>query len=145
MTSTEPHAPRGTAGRGTQPGSRAVRWPRRSCNTRCCTKCWTQSLLGLRQMYYATFGTSLNIPEKDIWNLDTYDVVVFLRYRSSTISGVQRYRRFDLRYRSSKLNIIALRYHSHYDIIGTNSNVDTRYRRCYDVVVQNYDIRGTYL
>ncbi len=36
-------------------------------------------------------------------------------------------------------------YCSHYDIVGTNSDVDTRYRRCYDVVVQNYDIRGTYL
>jgi hypothetical protein len=30
---------------------------------------------------------------RDIWNVDTYDVVVFLRYRtsSSTISGLQRY------------------------------------------------------
>jgi hypothetical protein len=84
-------------------------------------------------------------PASSIWNLHTYDVVVFLRYRSSTISGFQRFRRLTYDIAVQNYDIIALRYHSHYYIVGTNSYVDTRYRRCYDVVVQNYDIRCTYL
>ena len=83
--------------------------------------------------------------EHDIWNLDTYDIVVLLRHR------VSRYRVFAyvvgpcLRPRRSLLRQLSSRCRSNYDVVGKNYDVNSAHRVCYDIVVQNYDVVGRIL